>query len=140
MRDERRKQKWICNLKIFVLSVMLSNTLRKKKQTFRPRVTPAVPNARKPVPANELEGIAENMKTRFNWDHDAREYQIAAVKAQLQMKDVVVHAGTGMGKTAIAAGPHAHPSSEGKVTLMISPLIALHEEQVSTTERSSERS
>ncbi|KAK0486708.1 P-loop containing nucleoside triphosphate hydrolase protein [Armillaria luteobubalina] len=48
------------------------------------------------------------------------------------MRDVLVHAGTGLGKTAIAAGPHAHPSSEGKVTLMISPLIALHDEQVNT--------
>ncbi len=39
-----------------------------------------------------------------------------------------------MGKTAIAAGPHAHPTSEGKVTLMISPLIALHDEQVSQSQ------
>ncbi|KAJ6617841.1 P-loop containing nucleoside triphosphate hydrolase protein [Mycena sp. CBHHK59/15] len=51
---------------------------------------------------------------------------------QLQMRDVLVHAGTGSGKTAIAAGPHAHKSSQGKVTLMISPLIALHDEQVET--------
>ncbi|KAJ7302861.1 P-loop containing nucleoside triphosphate hydrolase protein [Mycena albidolilacea] len=32
----------------------------------------------------------------------------------------------------VAAGPHAHKSSEGKVTSMISPLIALHDEQVNT--------
>ncbi|KAJ7241219.1 P-loop containing nucleoside triphosphate hydrolase protein [Mycena haematopus] len=54
------------------------------------------------------------------------------IEAQLQMRGCVVHAGTGMGKTTIAAGPHAHPSSVGKVTLMISPLIALHDEQVAT--------
>ncbi|KAJ7704750.1 P-loop containing nucleoside triphosphate hydrolase protein [Mycena metata] len=54
------------------------------------------------------------------------------IEAQLQMRDVLVHAGTGMGKTTIAAGPHAHPTSAGKVTLMISPLIALHDEQVET--------
>ena len=48
-----------------------------------------------------------------------------------QRKDVIVHAGTGFGKTAIAAGPHYHDSAKGGVTLMISPLIALHDEQVS---------
>jgi ATP-dependent helicase YprA (DUF1998 family) len=57
-------------------------------------------------------------------------HQLEAIIGQLQMRDVLVHAGTGSGKTAIAAGPHAHKSSEGKVTLMISPLIALHDEQV----------
>ncbi|KAF8064911.1 P-loop containing nucleoside triphosphate hydrolase protein, partial [Lyophyllum atratum] len=38
------------------------------------------------------------------------------------------------GKTAIAAGPHVHEKSNGKVTLMVSPLIALQEEQVQTFE------
>ncbi len=71
------------------------------------------------------------MKMFFRWEHEPREHQIKATVAQLQMRDVLVHAGTSMGKTAIAAGPHAHPTSEGKVTLMISPLIALHDEQVS---------
>ncbi|KII85091.1 hypothetical protein PLICRDRAFT_145764 [Plicaturopsis crispa FD-325 SS-3] len=55
-----------------------------------------------------------------------------AIEAQLKKKDVLVHAGTGLGKTAIAAGPHAHPSAKGKVTLMVSPLIALHEEMAET--------
>jgi len=54
-----------------------------------------------------------------------------AIEAQLKLEDVIVHAGTGLGKTAIVAGPHMHPSSKGKVTLMVSPLIALHDEQVS---------
>lgn len=43
-----------------------------------------------------------------------------------------MHAGTGQGKTAIAVGPHLHPSTKGKVTLMVSPLIALHDEMVRT--------
>ncbi|KAJ7844625.1 hypothetical protein B0H14DRAFT_3455485 [Mycena olivaceomarginata] len=34
-------------------------------------------------------------------------------------------------KTGIAAGPHLLPSSQGKVTLMVSPLLSLHDEQVS---------
>ncbi|KAJ7211875.1 P-loop containing nucleoside triphosphate hydrolase protein [Mycena rebaudengoi] len=72
------------------------------------------------------------MRSKFHWNHDARVYQMQGIEAQLQMRDAIVHAGTGMGKTAIAAGPHAHPTSAGKVTLMISPLIALHDEQVHT--------
>ena len=63
-----------------------------------------------------------------------------AIEAQLKLLDVVVHAGTGLGKTAVVAGPHMHPSSKGKVTLMVSPLIALHDEQVSTTYNARETS
>ncbi|CAA7263222.1 unnamed protein product [Cyclocybe aegerita] len=55
-----------------------------------------------------------------------------AINAQLEMRDVLVHAGTGTGKTAIAAGPHVHPSAKGKVLIMVSPLIALHDEMVDT--------
>jgi len=54
-----------------------------------------------------------------------------AIKAQLTREDVLVHAGTGSGKTTIAAGPHAHEKTKGMVTFMVSPLIALQEEQVS---------
>ncbi|KAK0437644.1 P-loop containing nucleoside triphosphate hydrolase protein [Armillaria borealis] len=71
------------------------------------------------------------MDEQFGWaGAGARSYQVDASAAQLKMQDVLVNAGTGLGKTAVAAGPHTHPSSEGKVTLMISPLIALHDEQV----------
>ncbi|KAJ7038353.1 P-loop containing nucleoside triphosphate hydrolase protein [Mycena alexandri] len=73
------------------------------------------------------------MSAKFQTPYRAREYQIKGIEAQLQMRDILVHAGTGMGKTTIAAGPHAHPSSAGKVTLMISPLIALHDEQKLTS-------
>lgn len=53
------------------------------------------------------------------------------VRAQLLRKDILIHAGTGSGKTACAAGPHALPEMKGMVTLMVSPLIALQEEQMS---------
>ncbi|KAJ7443700.1 P-loop containing nucleoside triphosphate hydrolase protein [Mycena latifolia] len=72
------------------------------------------------------------MKTKFEWTHTPKPHQMEGIIGQLQMRDVLVHAGTGSGKTAIAAGPHAHKSSQGRVTLMISPLIALHDEQVET--------
>ncbi|KAJ6451326.1 P-loop containing nucleoside triphosphate hydrolase protein [Mycena sanguinolenta] len=100
------------------------------------------PNARKtpnatlnkhlPLTKTELRGLEDDIKAKFQWEHTVKAHQLEAIIGQLQMRDVLVHAGTGSGKTAIAAGPHAHASSKGKVTLMISPLIALHDEQVDT--------
>ncbi|KAJ7280066.1 P-loop containing nucleoside triphosphate hydrolase protein [Mycena rebaudengoi] len=101
---------------------------RKKKA----KIAPAAANSRRPLTRLELDGLQGLMRSKFGWNHDARTYQMQGIEAQLQMRDAIVHAGTGMGKTAIAAGPHAHPTSAGKVTLMISPLIALHDEQVQT--------
>ena len=80
---------------------------------------------------NDLENIDQKIKEHFKWNHSPREFQLDAVKAQLQCKDVLLHAGTGTGKTFVAAGPHAHEKTEGMVTFMVSPLIALQEEQVS---------
>ncbi|EGO04651.1 hypothetical protein SERLA73DRAFT_118595 [Serpula lacrymans var. lacrymans S7.3] len=60
---------------------------------------------------------------------------VEATTAQLQGKDVLVHAGTGAGKMAIAAELHVHASSKGRVTLMVSPLLALHDKQVDTFQK-----
>lgn len=78
----------------------------------------------------DLENLAEKVKQQFKWEHNPRPFQLDAIKSQLKREDVLIHAGTGSGKTAIAAGPHAHEKMEGKVTFLISPLIALQEEQV----------
>ncbi|KAJ6472905.1 P-loop containing nucleoside triphosphate hydrolase protein [Mycena vitilis] len=102
---------------------------RKKSARSRPQ---AVPSTRKPVTKEELRGLEEEIKIKFDWVHEPQAHQMLGIIAQLQMRDALVHAGTGSGKTMIAAGSHAHSSSEGKVTLMISPLIALHDEQVET--------
>ncbi|KAF8210857.1 P-loop containing nucleoside triphosphate hydrolase protein [Mycena galopus ATCC 62051] len=90
------------------------------------------PNKRKLLTKTELRGLEDDIKAKFQWEHTVKAHQLEGIIGQLQMRDVLVHAGTGSGKTAIAAGPHAHKSSEGKVMLMISPLIALHDEQVDT--------
>ncbi|KAJ7710239.1 hypothetical protein B0H14DRAFT_2414891 [Mycena olivaceomarginata] len=92
------------------------------------------PNSRQPLTREQLQGLPEKIKKKFNWQHVVRAYQLEGIEAQLLMRDGLVHAGTGMGKTTIVAGPHAHESSAGKVTLFISPLIALHDEQVSLRE------
>ncbi|KDQ51993.1 hypothetical protein JAAARDRAFT_62158 [Jaapia argillacea MUCL 33604] len=78
----------------------------------------------------ELEGLEGRINEAFSYN--LKEFQLHAVKEQLLGKDVLVHAGTGSGKTAIAAGPHLHSKSKGKVTLIVSPLIALHDKQVET--------
>lgn len=79
----------------------------------------------------DLQDISQKIKEKFNWTHELREFQEKAVVAQLTRKDVLIHAGTGMGKTVVAAGPHAHEATKGMVTFMVSPLLALQEEQVS---------
>ncbi|KAE9382360.1 hypothetical protein BT96DRAFT_790242, partial [Gymnopus androsaceus JB14] len=77
-----------------------------------------------------LENFAKKIQEHFGWSHPLRDFQINAIRHLLCGKDVLVHAGTGSGKTAIVAGPHVHPSSKGKVTIMVLPLIALQDEQV----------
>ncbi|KAF5331589.1 hypothetical protein D9611_007759 [Ephemerocybe angulata] len=83
---------------------------------------------------SDLEDLSASIQRTFKWEHEPRQFQLDAIKAQLQRKDVIVHAGTGFGKTAIAAGPHALEEMKGKVTFLISPLIALQEEQAATFE------
>ena len=79
---------------------------------------------------NDLDTLSQIVKNAFQWEHAPREFQINAIRAQLLHKSVLIHAGTGSGKTAVAAGPHAHPAAKGLVSFMVSPLIALQEEQV----------
>ena len=105
-----------------------SKNQKKKKTRQRPTTGKAWARWR----PKDLEGLDEKIHENFKWTHSPRESQLEAIKAQLLRKDVLVHAGTGSGKTTIAAGPHALvDQSKGMVTLMVSPLLALQEEQVS---------
>jgi superfamily II DNA helicase RecQ len=79
----------------------------------------------------ELEQLPSLIKQKFKkWTNGARDFQLACMRAQVLKKDVLLQAATGSGKTGIAAGPHLLPSSKGKVTLVVSPLLVLEEEQV----------
>jgi len=79
----------------------------------------------------ELEELPNLIKAKYGtWKDGARDFQLACMRAQVLQQDVLLHAATGSGKTGIAAGPHLLPSSAGKVTLVVSPLLALQEEQV----------
>ncbi|KAJ7125752.1 P-loop containing nucleoside triphosphate hydrolase protein [Mycena crocata] len=81
----------------------------------------------------ELETLPGLIRTHYTkWTAGARDFQLDCMKAQKRGTNVILHAATGSGKTGIAAGPHLLPSSKGKVTLMVSPLLSLHDEQVST--------
>ncbi|KAF8610606.1 P-loop containing nucleoside triphosphate hydrolase protein [Ceratobasidium sp. AG-I] len=83
--------------------------------------------------ATELEkiDIGERMCTQFNWE-SARPFQIEGTRAQLLGKNAIIHASTGKGKTAIAAGPHTIAGMCGRVTLFVAPLLALHTEMTKT--------
>lgn len=74
------------------------------------------------------------MKEHFGWTHEPRPMQTEAGIAQLDGEDVIVHAPTGLGKTGIVAAPYAFPENNGRVTIFVSPLIALQEEMVTTFE------
>ncbi|KAL4263445.1 hypothetical protein AB1N83_008683 [Pleurotus pulmonarius] len=86
--------------------------------------------AKLPLFENDIRDLKSLLSDRFGWT--PRSFQIEAIRAQLLGSDAIVHAGTGSGKTAIAAGPHFHPKRKGFVTIFVSPLIALQEEQVCT--------
>lgn len=70
------------------------------------------------------------MREVFHWDNDPKDFQLAAVQAQIEGVDMIVQAPTGSGKTALAAGPHVWPGNEGKFTIMVCPLLSLEEEMV----------
>lgn len=79
----------------------------------------------------ELETLPNLIKEKLTtWKDGARPFQIEGMRAQVLWKDLLIHAATGSGKTGIAAGPHLLPSSKGKVTIFVSPLLALYDEQV----------
>jgi superfamily II DNA helicase RecQ len=66
----------------------------------------------------------------MKWKDGAKAFQRQCMRAQKLGEDIILHAAAGMGKTRIAAGPHLLPSSKGKITLMVSPLLSLQDEQV----------
>ncbi|KAJ7193305.1 P-loop containing nucleoside triphosphate hydrolase protein [Mycena pura] len=74
-------------------------------------------------------------KNYTKWTNGATACQLECMGSQVLGRDTILHAATGAGKTGIAAGPHLLPSSKGKVTLMVSPLLSLHEEQADTFQK-----
>lgn len=138
----REKTEVNCNFAQLGFSSYPLSTL----DTWCPTMLPRRSITKKPKPkrkskgwaglqAKDLEGIEQKIRDKFKWKHSPRNFQLEAIKAQVLRQDVLVHAGTGAGKSMIAAGPHALTDSAKKmVTFVVSPLIALQEEQVRQSE------
>ena len=80
----------------------------------------------------DINTLAHKLRETCKWDNDPRPFQLEGIKAQIEGVDTIIHASTGAGKTAIAAGPHLHSFSTGKCTIMVEPLLQLQEEMVKT--------
>jgi ATP-dependent DNA helicase RecQ len=72
--------------------------------------------------------LRSQIKQRFTLD-EIRGWQARAIQALLKGKDVLIKAGTGMGKSLVFQGMAL--SKLKAIVLVISPLIALMEDQVS---------
>jgi superfamily II DNA helicase RecQ len=102
----------------------------------RPRLSAKITAEQIQAIEEELKSLPDLIKVHYTkWTDGAKEFQLQCMGAQKLGQDVILHASTGAGKTGIAAGPHLLPSSAGKVTLVISPLLALHDEQVRVLRR-----
>lgn len=109
---------------------MTKNAGQKSWRLRNPQILVTPPVRRQPLTPAEVDTLAQLMRERFRWDDDPRFFQLQGVKAQLEGVDTIIQAPTGAGKTAIAAGPHVWPSSAGKTTIMVCPLLALEVEMV----------
>lgn len=115
-----------------VHSIPPKGTRHRQKQMGSTRSQSAnLPPARRSLTPKDIEDLAHKIKEQFGWENGPQDFQMAAIRAQLEGQDTLVHAKTGAGKTGVVAGPHLHPSSKGRVSIMVSPLLALHDEMVS---------
>ncbi|KAF8156295.1 P-loop containing nucleoside triphosphate hydrolase protein [Mycena galopus ATCC 62051] len=79
----------------------------------------------------ELKLLPSLIKTNYTkWTEGAQLFQLQCMEAQKLRQDILVFASTVPFR--ITTGPHLLPSSKGMVTLVVSPLLSLQEEQVST--------
>ncbi len=88
------------------------------------------PEPRPQLSAEHVNDLAATMSKAFGWDELPEDFQVAAVKAQVEGIDMIVQAPTGAGKTALAVGPHLWGWKEKKFTIMVCPLLSLEEEMV----------
>ncbi|KAH9920827.1 P-loop containing nucleoside triphosphate hydrolase protein, partial [Epithele typhae] len=86
--------------------------------------------SRHPLSGSEVQKLSLLLRDKFKWQNDPKEFQLDAIRAQLEGANMVIQAPTGAGKTAIAAGPHVW--LDHRVTLMICPLLTLENEMVRT--------
>ncbi|KAI0814764.1 P-loop containing nucleoside triphosphate hydrolase protein [Irpex lacteus] len=88
----------------------------------------ATERRRKELTPEQVEELRERLRKAYK--REPHEFQLEGIRAQIEGRDMLVHASTGAGKTAIAAGPHSWMSNA--ITLVATPLIQLAEEMVET--------
>ncbi|KAG9083791.1 hypothetical protein FS749_005737 [Ceratobasidium sp. UAMH 11750] len=71
------------------------------------------------------------MCERFGWT-EAKRFQVDSGICQMEGVNLLVHVGTGSGKTAVVAAPFALPQNQKKITIFVSPLMALESEMAKT--------
>lgn len=109
----------------------IGTTHKLKPQRVLPKRTSQLSSDQREAIEREIDLLPNLIKTNYiGWKDGAKSFQLSAIVAQVRRTDVLLQAATGSGKTGIAAAPHLLPSSEGKVTLFVSPLLVLQEEQV----------
>ncbi|QRV91157.1 DEAD/DEAH box helicase [Ceratobasidium sp. AG-Ba] len=75
----------------------------------------------------QFKDLGLRMCNQFRWER-AQEFQVNGALLQLVKCDAVIHVGTGRGKTAVVAAPHVLDENREKITVLVSPLIALQSE------------
>ncbi|EIW77928.1 P-loop containing nucleoside triphosphate hydrolase protein [Coniophora puteana RWD-64-598 SS2] len=75
-----------------------------------------------------------NQRPRKSIPKALTQQELDLAVAQEQRQDAICHAATGLGKTFVAAAPYALNRNKDKVTIIVSPLIALQDEMVKTFE------
>jgi replicative superfamily II helicase len=75
--------------------------------------------------------LEAKMCEQFGWTQ-AKTFQVDGGICQMEGIDVIVHVGTGCGKTAVAAAPFALRQNASRIIIFISPLMALEAEMVSS--------
>ncbi|KAG8691921.1 hypothetical protein FRC08_010054, partial [Ceratobasidium sp. 394] len=71
--------------------------------------------------------LEQKMCEKFGWT-EAKRFQVDGGICQMEGVNLLVHVGTGSGKTAVAAAPFALPQNQKKITIFVSPLMALETE------------
>lgn len=105
---------------------MKRNSRASKSRGWGSRKSSTAAQPRKKLTAEQIEELREKLHKAYG--REPYDFQLEAIKAQIEGTDLLVHASTGAGKTTLAAGPHVWIPNG--ITLVATPLIQLAEEMV----------
>lgn len=105
---------------------MKRNSKKSKFQGRCSRKSTTSAQQRKKLTSEQIEELRDKLHKAYG--REPYDFQLEAIKAQIEGTDLLVHAATGAGKTTLAAGPHVWIPNG--ITLITTPLIQLAEEMV----------